>query len=695
MDFKQYYNEIVFDVNKRITDRFSAKQGDTSSRGFYVTIVQNGVVIPVTNETMTFYALKPDGHKVLDSAVIDGTQFRIDIHNQTFAAPGVVKCELTLFGTSGEKISSKTFDYVVEEILSENAELSTDQISILDEALLLEGRVTTLENNEGILDGRVTQNELDITSLEGRVGTLETDLPLLDGRVTQNESDISSNATEINNLQTKTDLTGVYSLSTSGTDTYTVTNPYIESYYNGLKISVKIGILNTGASTININTLGTVSLKKQDGSEFLAGELKAGESYPFEYNGTEFRSLIPFIEVLEDTVTDHESRISNNESDISSHESRIIKLESHYVPKHGVRIDKTNSNPLTRVAYIGDSVGFTPMSGGNGSFSWGSWESVFNDLEIKPCVLQNKSVKYYLDPDNFTLKSDGTASILDGTDGDVMIEFGKTIWYKWTDEGATYTIEFSEVHFPGAVKYAFETEDGYNQMLYYPLLLTQILFVIFFKSTDSQLSLGRGYVDGNVDYITTGNTNNKGMFYGSSNGAEQMKFLGIEDFWGNKLFWIDGIATNASWELLIGNSNFNDSGSDYLVYQSGISADTAGYINTVQGGNDRGFIINGSTGSSSTYYADYGVLYSSRVASFGGRRTDGSGAGFAQLRLADSASAVGAYIGARLFCASNGKFYIGAYLGQTIATQLRSVSGVLPSNTKTIGAFRAEAQANN
>jgi len=97
---------------------------------------------------------------------------------------------------------------------------------------------------------------------------------------------------------------GVYSLETSGVNNYTASYTGL-TYFTGLKISVKIGILNTGASTININTLGTISLKKQDGSEFLAGELKAGESYPFEYNGTEFRSLIPFIGALEDELDNH------------------------------------------------------------------------------------------------------------------------------------------------------------------------------------------------------------------------------------------------------------------------------------------------------------------------------------------------------------------------------------------------------
>ena len=121
------------------------------------------------------------------------------------------------------------------------------------------------------------------------------------------------------------------------------------------------------------------------------------------------------------------------------------------------------------------------MRGNNGNFSWGSWEQIFNDFEIKPVVLQNKQVKYYLDPNDFNKKADGSNAVLDGTDGDVMIEFGKTLWWKWTDEGSTYTIEISDKEFDGAVNHAFEIEEGYNLVPYYPLLLTQILFVIFFK----------------------------------------------------------------------------------------------------------------------------------------------------------------------------------------------------------------------
>ena len=372
----------------------------------------------------------------------------------------------------------------------------------------------------------------------------------------------------------------------------------------------------------------------------------------------------------------------------------VEKASTKLYKKYGVRIDKTNSNPSTRVVYIDDAIGFTPMSGGDGSFSWGSWQEVFDNLQIRPCLLKNGIVNYYINPDDFTKKMDGTASdITSGVDGDVMIEFAKPIWYKWTDEGTTYTIEISDAEFDGAVKNAFEIEPGYNLFNYYPLLLTQILFAIFFKSTDSQKALGRGRVD-NAGYVNSGGANAKGMFWGSTADL-QVKFLGIEDYWGNKLQWIDGIVTDSSWNLLIGKSGLNDTGSGYTSFSSGLAANTAGYINSVQGGNEKGFIIKTGAGSDSTYLCDYGNLDSSQVASFGGASSAGSAAGFTTRRLANAVSVSNAGIGSRLFCASTNKMYIGAYLGYNSSSKLRSLSNTLATASLTIGSFRTLAKANN
>ena len=45
--------------------------------------------------------------------------------------------------------------------------------------------------------------------------------------------------------------------------------------------------------------------------------------------------------------------------------------------------------------------------------------------EYKGCLVKNGKVNYYLDPNDWSKKADGTPSVLDGTDGDVMIHIPK------------------------------------------------------------------------------------------------------------------------------------------------------------------------------------------------------------------------------------------------------------------------------
>ena len=45
--------------------------------------------------------------------------------------------------------------------------------------------------------------------------------------------------------------------------------------------------------------------------------------------------------------------------------------------------------------------------------------------QYKGCVVKNGAVNYYLDPNDWSKKADGTPSVLDGTDGDVMVHIPK------------------------------------------------------------------------------------------------------------------------------------------------------------------------------------------------------------------------------------------------------------------------------
>lgn len=82
---------------------------------------------------------------------------------------------------------------------------------------------------------------------------------------------------------------------------------------------------------------------------------------------------------------------------------------------YGYRVNKNDSNPETRVEYLYDAVGMTParMNYQTGRFDYGSWADVWFITENKPCAVNyNGTVDYYLDPDDYTKKADGTASDL-------------------------------------------------------------------------------------------------------------------------------------------------------------------------------------------------------------------------------------------------------------------------------------------
>lgn len=64
--------------------------------------------------------------------------------------------------------------------------------------------------------------------------------------------------------------------------------PALSAYAEGVSFRLKINVDNTGASTVNVNGLGVKSIKKSNGSDVNAGQLKAGSVHTLVYNGTDF-----------------------------------------------------------------------------------------------------------------------------------------------------------------------------------------------------------------------------------------------------------------------------------------------------------------------------------------------------------------------------------------------------------------------
>lgn len=366
---------------------------------------------------------------------------------------------------------------------------------------------------------------------------------------------------------------------------------------------------------------------------------------------------------------------------------------------YGVRIDTTDSNPETCCEYTDNAVGMLAASGGNGAFNGGDWLTRYPFNQIKPCLFKNGAVVRYLNPDNFAQFEDGSAAdISSGDAGDVMIEIPK-FYYKIGRVGNYVEVKIANALMAGFTDYAFsykgEVKDkfyigaylgykdsggklrsltgktvtgnitigaartaaqangeGYEQLAFNKLTALQVLYIVMFKNLNSQAALGQGYTNNSSAYRDTGATDAKGMTYGTNSGAtadDTVKFLGIEDFYGNLYQWVDGYVS-ASGLVKIADGNFNDSGDGYdehPVANMGIG----GYIADVVGDNRLAFTPKKTNGSGTTYYCDYGNLYPGCVPVFGGYRSDGANAGAFQLHCNYSASGALSFIGARLcFC---------------------------------------------
>lgn len=368
---------------------------------------------------------------------------------------------------------------------------------------------------------------------------------------------------------------------------------------------------------------------------------------------------------------------------------KLYTLSVSFFKTYGVRIATENSNPASALTYIDDAVGK--------SAGWANWKDEPIFKKIKPCVVKDGVVQYYLNPDNFTQKAEGGAATINSPSaGDVMIEIPK-IGYKIVTSGSNIDIQVTEdpnadgfcydahsknsvgdcdkiyigsylgyvsanklyslsgtsptnnITLTNARKYATAKGAGYELFSFYPLTLLQCLFLIIFKNRNSWDALGRGY--SNADFPSnTGATNTNIFTYGSSSESVHVKFLGIEDFWGNCLYWVDGIYFDSSSKILTYYKNMSgtDNGSNYQYSEANPASNLNGNLSQVIGSNHGGFFPKQCSGSNSTYYCDYVNARSDYCAAFGEHYNDFVRGGAFRLYQAWEASDMNSYIAARL-----------------------------------------------
>ena len=309
---------------------------------------------------------------------------------------------------------------------------------------------------------------------------------------------------------------------------------------------------------------------------------------------------------------------------------------------YGFHIDGSESVPSAKITYLADAVGMEPakMDYTNDVFDYGSWKDAF--FLPRPCMLKSDgTVDYYLDPDDYTKKADGTASDIanDAYDGNAMMEWGKNgrkIWYKIVpdandDTSASVYIADYQVD-EGYVDYPFHSFDGashnhfytpifngwldtnnklrsisgkqvmasktatnevtyatnnnpadtpiWNIEQYCDIVLITLLLWLMGKSTNTQDVFGNGISSGSqagCEAYRTGSLNDKGMFYGKDGSVNTTTAVKV---FGMENFW------GLQWRryqghLLIGGSQYVKMtyGQEDGSTADGFSLAGTGYIN--------------------------------------------------------------------------------------------------------------------
>lgn len=82
----------------------------------------------------------------------------------------------------------------------------------------------------------------------------------------------------------------IYAASNTGTDAYAITlSPVPLSLTTGMVVNFKADVANTGPCTLNINSLGAKTIKKQVSVNLAANDILAGQIVTVVYDGTNFQ----------------------------------------------------------------------------------------------------------------------------------------------------------------------------------------------------------------------------------------------------------------------------------------------------------------------------------------------------------------------------------------------------------------------
>lgn len=341
-----------------------------------------------------------------------------------------------------------------------------------------------------------------------------------------------------------------------------------------------------------------------------------------------------------------------------THANRAVCTPQAYI-LYGFRRTKNDSNPAARLVATDMAVGVTPasMDTSTGTIDLGGWANAWFVTGNKPCMIKyDGSIDYYLNPDDYTKKTDGTASDVANSsyEGNAMALF-PTVWlYRYEDSNYEY-VKFCNIKLDDNYKaYAHQREDGtimdwFARSLYDGCNIsnkirsisgqtpcnsvagnTQLSYAqangdLWESDTWSRVALiwdllrlmslndnvqdawGYGHYQNqsssSTNYYKSGKGNTYGQFYGLKSDS-LVKVFHLENFWGNIWKLMQGLVYNTTGKYGVKMCRpYSTTGSDYEATSYGLAGTNGGY-QSAHHTSEYGTLPYTVSGSENTYIPD-------------------------------------------------------------------------------------------
>ena len=259
------------------------------SRYIYQDYIQdgNGVIVASasivvylagTTTLATIYSAESGGSAVSGSTVTSDSNgfFSFYIDTDDYAADQLFKITWSKTGYTGS-----SFDNL--RILWNFSPSALDDYSSDDTEFQATVQVGTGASRPTSLQGELTGLRWSIAAISG---TNYYESPT--ATISEIATSVSSNATSVTTaLDYVSGRTCDYAADSGSTDAYAITlSPAPASLTAGLSFKAKLNTVNTGACTIDVNSLGATSIKTEAGADPVDGEFVANGIYQFTYDGT-------------------------------------------------------------------------------------------------------------------------------------------------------------------------------------------------------------------------------------------------------------------------------------------------------------------------------------------------------------------------------------------------------------------------